>query len=100
MKRYSLSHPAKSDLVGIYEYIRRDNPAAAQRVMKSFRETFRKLAANPHIGHLRDDLLSEPVRIWSAYSYLIIYRADPKPIEILRVLHGARDVPSAFERGV
>jgi plasmid stabilization system protein ParE len=32
------------------------------------------------------------VLFWPVYSYLIIYRPDKKPLEVLRVLHGNRDV--------
>ncbi len=44
------------------------------------------------MGHLREDLAEEPLRFWPVYSYLIIYRPDSRPLEIVRVLHGARDV--------
>ena len=44
------------------------------------------------MGHLRTDLAQEPLRFWPVYSYLIIYRPDAEPLEIVRVLHGARDV--------
>ncbi len=46
------------------------------------------------MGHLRQDLADEPLRFWAVYSYLIIYREDSDPLEIVRVLHGARDVKS------
>ena len=44
------------------------------------------------MGHLREDLAREPLRFWPVYSYLIIYRPDSRSLEIVRVLHGARDV--------
>jgi plasmid stabilization system protein ParE len=42
----------------------------------------RKLAEYPGMGHLREDLADEPLRFWPLYSYLIIYRAAARPIEI------------------
>jgi antitoxin ParD1/3/4/toxin ParE1/3/4 len=99
MKRYLLTAAAREDLWGIDEYIRRSSPAAAQRVNREFRDAFRKLAIHPEIGHTRCDLVGEPVRFWPVYSYLIVYRFDARPLLILRVLHGARDVTSIFEEG-
>jgi antitoxin ParD1/3/4/toxin ParE1/3/4 len=52
----------------------------------------RRLAQTPGMGHLREDLADEPLRFWPVYSYLIIYRPETDPLEIVRVLHGARDV--------
>lgn len=46
----------------------------------------------PEIGHRREDLADEPLRFWPVYSYLVIYRADVSPIEVVRVLSGYRDV--------
>lgn len=55
------------------------------------------LAKNPNIGHQRVDLTSRPdVLFWPVRSYLILYRPSPTPLEILRVLHGRRDVRGIF----
>jgi len=35
----------------------------------------------------------KPVRFWSVYKYLIVYRPERKPLEILRIIHGMRDLP-------
>ena len=47
---------------------------------------------NPGIGHVRDDLTDQPVRFWAVFSYLIIYDPVPRPVQVVRVLHGARDL--------
>lgn len=57
----------------------------------------RKLAEFPGLGHVREDLAEEPLRFWAVYSYLIIYRSNQRPIEIIRVLHGAQDVRAILE---
>ena len=57
----------------------------------------RLLAERPGVGHLRTDLADEFVRFWPVFSYLVIYRPDTKPIEIIRVLHGKRDVRRLLE---
>ena len=99
MSRFVLTPVAKEDLAEIFEYISKDNPDAARRVRKEFRASMEKLAQMPEIGHVRPDLASEPFRFWSVYSYLVIYRSEARPIQILRVLHSARDVRGILEVG-
>lgn len=48
------------------------------------------------IGHLREDLADQEHRFFLVYSYLIVYLATGKPIQIVRVLHAARDVQSVL----
>ncbi len=57
----------------------------------------RKLADMPGMGHIRKDLVDESLRFWSVYSYLILYRPDSRPLQVIRVLHGARDVETILE---
>jgi plasmid stabilization system protein ParE len=53
------------------------------------------LANNPGLGHRRPDLTDEQVYFWTVRkSYLVIYVPGTKPLEIVRILHGARDVSS------
>jgi plasmid stabilization system protein ParE len=52
----------------------------------------RRLAEMPELGHFREDLADEPLRFWPVHSYLIIYRPDRKPLEVVRVLSGYRDI--------
>jgi antitoxin ParD1/3/4/toxin ParE1/3/4 len=53
-----------------------------------------KLAKNPGIGHWREELTAKRHRFFLVYSYLIVYRHETKPLQIIRVLHAARDVQS------
>ncbi len=92
MSRYYLSAAARQDLRDIQSYIAADNIDAARKVMRDLRSSFRRLARHPQIGHSRRDLTDQPVRFWSVYSYLVVYRDDVRPIEVVRVLHGARAV--------
>ena len=50
------------------------------------------LAKNPQLGHRRPDLTDKPVRFWPEGPYMIVYDSGPRPIEIVRVIHGARDL--------
>ncbi len=49
------------------------------------------------MGHFRGDLVANPLRFWRVRDYLIIYRSEKKPLEIVRVLHGKRDVQALLE---
>ena len=92
MSRFLLTPTAKEDLQEIADFIRQDSPDAAKRVVRKLRESMVQLAGTPWMGHLREDLTDEPIRFWPVYSYLIIYRPETRPLQVLRVLHGARDV--------
>jgi len=70
----------------------------ALRVHARFHEAFARIGSHPHIGHVRDDLIDDTLRVMSGFSYLIIDRPDTSPVQIIRVIHGARDLPKAFER--
>ncbi len=99
MSRFLLSPEARDDLAEIADYIAQDSPAAARRVIRELKAAMERLAQIPAIGHLREDLTDEPLRFWPVYSYLIIYRPEDKPLQVVRVLHGARDVQSILARG-
>ena len=94
---YRLTRSAQRDLEKIYDYIAEDSLQAAGRMIERFHAAFHKLAETPGIGHLREDLSSEPFRFWAVGSYLVIYLEDSEPLEIVRVIHGARDVYAILE---
>jgi len=52
------------------------------------------------VGHRREDLTSYPVLFWPVGAYLIIYRADRRPIEIGRLTQGSRDIPAFLRRRI
>lgn len=92
MRRFKLSPEAASDIRDIWNYIAQDSVRAARKVRLRILDTCQLLAANPEIGHFREDLADQPVRFWPVGSYLIVYSPGTKPLEIVRVVHAARDV--------
>jgi antitoxin ParD1/3/4/toxin ParE1/3/4 len=93
MKRFVLTRPAERDLDQIKSYlVEKAGPTIARRVMKEIRTALYFLGSQPEAGHIRDDLTSRPVKFWPIYSYLIVYDPETKPVEIVRVLHGMRDL--------
>ena len=95
MARLTVTESARADLREIRAYIAKDNPAAARRVVERLRAQARNLAATPGIGRsrkdLRPDLFSFPVG-----KHVLFYRPQPDGIVLVRVIHGARDLPALF----
>lgn len=56
-----------------------------------------RLVDHPGLGHVRDDLADETLRVWPVHSYLVIYRPETTPLQIVRVLSGYRDIAALFE---
>ena len=94
MSDFLIAPAARFDLDEIWNYhaIELQNPDAADRIRDEVFNAFYKLAQTPGMGHFRSDLATEPLRFWHVRRYLIIYRSEKRPIEVVRVLHGARDV--------
>ena len=93
MQRYGLSVRAERDLNEIIAYlIDEAGPATARKILREIREAIRLLAAYPGPGRYRTDITDRPLRFWLVRSYLIIYDPRPKPSEIVRIVHGSRDV--------
>lgn len=92
MKRFVLTPSARQDISDIWSYIADDNPEAADHVLDTLERTLFKLARNPGIGHWREELADKRHKFFLVYSYLIVYRHETKPLQILRILHAARDV--------
>ncbi len=92
MKPFVLTKRAKQDVDEIWDYIAIDNGEAADRVMQALEEGMLRLAKNHGTGHWREELTDKRHRFLLVHSYLIIYRPNTKPLQIVRVLHASRDV--------
>lgn len=91
MKRFVLSPAASADIEQIEAFLDEHAPHATDAVLSRIRAAMRRIASMPGIGHLRKDLADEPLRFVAVWSYLVVYR-PASPVEIVRVVHGARDV--------
>ena len=100
MSDYILSTAAEFDLDEIWEYIAADNIDAADRWIAKLFDAFEALEQMPGMGHCREDLTSYPVLFWPVGAYLIIYRAERRPIEIVAVTQGSRDIPAFLNRRI
>lgn len=98
MKRFRLSPEAARDVRELWEYVAKDSIKAARRIRLKIFGACQMIAENPRIGHKREDLTDKPMLFWPVGAYVIIYNPGRKPVEIIRVVHGARDVPSVLGR--
>jgi toxin ParE1/3/4 len=90
---------AKADLAEIWNYIADDSEAQADVFIDEIDEKFSLLAENPAIGRVRLDLGAN-LRSFPCGRYVIFYGVVPDGIQIVRVLHGARDLGTAFQINV
>jgi antitoxin ParD1/3/4/toxin ParE1/3/4 len=91
--RYVLAPEAALDLIQIWRYLRKQSGAAvADRVESVIREKIIFLAGSPGAGHWRKNLTDQSVKFFPVYSYLIVYQPVTKPLRVVSILHGRRDV--------
>ena len=90
--KHVLTEHAAADIREIWEFIAVDDPVAAERVLDELEEAMAHLVEHPALGHRREDLTDAKVRFWRVRSYLIVYDPETRPLEILRVLSGFRDL--------
>jgi toxin ParE1/3/4 len=72
-----------------------DVALAADRLLDLLEEKYKLLADNPHMGPARPDIAKE-LRYHPVGNYLLLYRIISGGIELVRVVHGARDLQSLF----
>jgi toxin ParE1/3/4 len=87
---------ANLDLIEIAFRIAEQNPAAADAWFDSIGEKCQLLARMPELGRKRPDLAPD-LRSFPVGNYVIFYRPVSDGIQVIRVLHGARDIPAPLE---
>ena len=92
MPSFIFSPAARQDLLEIWQYIAEESPENAVKVLDTIEEKCRLLSEYPHMGHKRKDLTNHPVLFWPVYNYLIIYKKDSNPLEVVRILSGYRNL--------
>jgi plasmid stabilization system protein ParE len=66
--RFVLSEAAAGDPRDIHDHIAADDDAAARRVIEDLRTAMHRLVEHPGLGHLREDLADEALRVWTVRS--------------------------------
>jgi len=101
--RIQFTPQAVEDLDEIWWFIANDSPDAADRVEREILATCHWLAHHSRMGHKRHDITPLPVRFWTVTkfpNYVIVYRPQTMPLEVVAVLHGKRDLKEVLKSRV
>jgi plasmid stabilization system protein ParE len=89
---------ARKHLFDIWEYTAKTRGLdAADKIRDRIEAAFAKLGDSPGMGHWREDLLNQRYKFWLVHPFLIAYRWDVKPIQIIAIVHGARKLEAFFK---
>ena len=95
MADFIFAPEAKADLKGLWEYIRENDPQAANKIVAILKEKCQMLVNNPMMGRSRNELAVN-LRSFPVNRYIIFYRPNDNGIEVVRILHGAMDIEQLF----
>lgn len=95
MKQCIFSPRARKDFSEILDFIGKTSPDSALDFVTRLQLMCERLAEMPELGRKRDDLLPG-MRAFPIERYTILYRIRKSGVEIVRVLHGARDIEGIF----
>ena len=83
------TRPALADLAALSAYIAREDPLAARRMVSRIRDVVQRLAEYPQMG--KSGRVPETRELMLAQSpYCVVYAVMPDSVEIIAVLHTAR----------
>ena len=94
MARCLVKPRADQDLDSIWSFITVDNPRAADAMINRLTATFDMLLTMPQAGRVRHEF-RENLRSFAVENYVIFYVTVPQGIDIVRVVHGRRDIGPA-----
>jgi plasmid stabilization system protein ParE len=95
MRAYALTPLAIADIFDIWSYIAQDSEEAAGRVEQAIYDACAFVAEVPLRGHTRPGFTARPIRFWTLTrypNYMVVYRPETKPLQIIAVLHGKRNI--------
>jgi len=89
---------AEADLLAIGTWIAEDNPARARTFINELREVCKSLGDTPRAYPMVDRYKRFGVRRRAYRDYLVFYRLGIEQVEVLHILHGARDYEAILSR--
>lgn len=87
---------AEADIFEIWSCIAEDSMVEADRWVDRLDEKLALWATQPMMGRSRDEL-AYGIRSLALGRYVVFFEALPDGIDVVRVLHGSRDIDAAFE---
>jgi toxin ParE1/3/4 len=94
--RVRWSRPASRHLDEIGDYVARDSPAAANRLVNTILDRVDTLAEHPHLGRA-GRVADTRELVVAGTPYIVAYRVRLRHVEVLAVFHGARRWPDDFQ---
>jgi toxin ParE1/3/4 len=95
MARVARRPLAAADILDIWDHIAEDSIEQADRWVDKLDEKFELIATQPLMGRAREELAAG-LRGFPFGRYVIFYTSLEDGIDVVRVLHSARDIDSAF----
>ena len=97
MTGFRLTPLAEADVLEILEHVAETSgERRAAGLQRDFLHAARLLVEHPRMGHPRPDLTPRAVLFWPVHSLLLAYRPESRPLEIVRVVSGWRDLPQVL----
>jgi toxin ParE1/3/4 len=96
VSKLRIAPAASADLIETWSYIADDSVANADAFIDKLYEALQSLARQPGLGRHREEL-APGIQSFPFGRYIVFYRSVAGAIEIVRVLHGARDIENIFE---
>lgn len=90
---------AQADLADAARWIAADSPTAARRLRRAVLALTQHLGDHPLAGTRRPELADDPFRftVVRGFPYVVVYNSALRPPLIMRLLHGARDLPEVLK---
>jgi toxin ParE1/3/4 len=95
-------HPrADLDIVETFAYLAGHNPDAARRFVEAVEQALLKIESRPEDGNRylnarREDEDWRYAKITGFKKYLVFYRLRSAEVEVVRIVHGSRDLDAIF----
>ena len=87
---------AEADILEIWDFIAEDSLAEADRWVDRLDEKLELWATQPMMGRAREEL-APGLRSLAFGRYVVFFESLPDGIDVVRVLHGSRDLDSSFQ---
>ena len=97
-QRVAWTETAWRDLERIADYIAEDSPGYAAALVRRVRDRARSLEEMAERGRVVPELEEPPVRELIVGSYRLIYEIDGADVNILGLIHGARDLAALWNK--
>lgn len=97
-RKATWSEPAELDVAEACDYLSMTSPELVSRFLGALEETLTFLVENPEVGKPREsqEARMQGIRSWAVRafsSYLVFYTVTHDGLRVVRLLHGARDLP-------